>query len=134
MAVVIQAVDDKERIDLLEKDIYIMLQEVRQLREHNEQLIRENHNLNLSLGRYRTKVVELNNKIAEYENQELGTAEEVGFYILQQRQSMGLSLAQFADVFHINRKAVSKFEMGKGNVKHARILAGRIQEFRRGNK
>lgn len=120
------AANETSRIELLERDIYIMLQEVQRIREHNEQLTQENITLSKQVGRYQKK-------IAELEHGE-GSLEEIGYYILQQRQSMGLSLDAFAYIFETSRGTVSRFEMGKGSLVKARKLADKIREYRRGKK
>lgn len=122
--------NETSREELLTRDVYIQFEEIRRVRKENEELKkqikqyqRDFANLSGLVGRYK-------NKIAILESSD-ESAEEIGFYIKKQRESLGYSSRAFAKILGISQPTLLSYENARGSLPNAIKLADKIREERK---
>lgn len=123
------------QVELLERDIGIMLTEVRRIREENERLDKLNKKLaeeNRKLkngGELRAVKEELHRLKKAAENAE---KEDLAFYIKNQREAMGISRGEMSRRLNMVDQTLANYEKGKGSIEGMNAVIDAIREMRRG--
>jgi hypothetical protein len=115
-----QRANETGRIELLERDVLIQFNEIRELRATIEALQLENMNLAKQVTKYK-----------QQDEDENGSAEEIGFYIKNQRLALGLSYNQLGRLLGYSGATINNYANGKGNLYKARAFAEKLREFRK---
>lgn len=128
-------------IDLLQKDVLILFQEVRRLRTENENLKKTAKNT-LVCPECGASMVEKKpehykcpkcgahaKQITIFDNDERG---ELAYYIKNQRIAMGLTIPALARLLGISRDTLYNYENGKGRVDNMDRIAHLLRDLRRG--
>ena len=106
--------NETSQVDLLQRDVGILLKEVRELRTENDRLKEQNERLKDRIN---------GNEQAE--------KDELAFYISSQREGRGFSLNHFARLLKSNSTTLRNYEKGKGNLNAMRDMAERIRKLGR---
>lgn len=115
------AANETPRIELLEENIKVMLDEVTRLRDEAKKLRAENH-------AYKSRVARLENHIEASEKEE---KEELAFYITNHRQALNISRDKLAVICKVSDATIRNMEHGEGNLLKMRELVKVIQGLRR---
>jgi DNA-binding transcriptional regulator YiaG len=127
--------NETPRIDLLERDLKIMFDEVRRIREENEKLKGGNvsDKLKLENEKLRAKVKYLTDELSHYKDAaDFEEKEELAFYIKSQREAMKMSVIEFARLLKLTDTTIRNYEKGKGKLERMQELVIQIRKVRRG--
>jgi DNA-binding transcriptional regulator YiaG len=108
------------RIELLERDVKILFDEVRRLQKENESLKNK-------IELLEAQKAELKARLKPYEDAE---KEELGFYIQSQRKALKMSVTAFSRALGISTQTLQNYEKGKGNLDNMREIVKKIKEMR----
>ncbi|AHJ88654.1 hypothetical protein GBK2_56 [Geobacillus phage GBK2] len=108
------------RIDLLERDVKILLGEVRRMQKENESLKNK-------IELLEAQKAELKARLKPYEDAE---KEDIGFYIQSQRKALKMGITAFSRALGISTQTLQNYEKGKGNLDNMREIVEKIKEMK----
>lgn len=112
--------NETSREELLIRDVKILFDENRSFKD--------------KLWAAEGRIIELEKELAFYkkrDEEENGTLEDIAFYILNQKQSLGLSYEKLGHIFGLSGATIQGYVKCKGNIHKARAFADKLREFRK---
>jgi hypothetical protein len=128
--------NETSREELLQRDVYILFNENRELKKRIKKIGEEFESLKQYSLEQTKRIAQLKLELEswnETDEVEVDSFEEISFYIESQRKAMGLSYNKLGKLFGMTGGTVENYAKCRGSYKNAARFAEMIREHRRNN-